>query len=85
MVAENEMPACEHKWTAYDDPGVYRDGLNCQIVEICNLCCARRDIQHKQHVNPLKWYENLFLPILFALAVLNLITITPVLTILLWL
>lgn len=85
MILETEMTECEHKWTAYDDPDVYRDGLNCPVVEICDLCGAQRDIQHKQHVNPLKWYENLFLPILLALVVTYLIIIAPLLTISIWL
>jgi hypothetical protein len=85
MIPETEMTDCEHKWIAYDDPGVYRDGLNCPVVEICDLCGARRAIQHKQQVNSLKWYEKLFLPILLALVVLCLITIAPTLTIFIWL
>lgn len=84
MIPETELTACEHKWTAYDDADVYRDGLNCPVVEICDLCGAQREIQNKQQVKPLKLYENLFLPVLFTLVVLYLITIAPILTIFSW-
>lgn len=84
MILATEMSECKHKWTAYDDPDVYQDGLNCPAVEICDLCGAQRDIQHRQQIKPLKSYENLFLPILFALVVLYLITIAPILTIFCW-
>lgn len=84
MIAETDMIPCEHIWTAYDDPEVYRDGLNCTTVEICDLCGAQRDIRHRIQIKPLKLYENLFLPILFALVVLYLITIAPILTIFSW-
>ncbi len=84
MISETEMTECKHKWTAYDDPDVYRDGLNCPVVEICDLCGARRDIRHRQQVKPLKWYENLFLPIFFTLVIIYLIIIAPILTIFIW-
>lgn len=84
MIPETEMIACGHKWTVYDDPDVYRDGLNCPVVEICDLCGARRDIHQKQQIKPSKWFENLFLLPFFALVVLYLITIAPILTVFSW-
>lgn len=85
MITEQVDPVCEHEWDEYDDPAVYKDGLNCPSIAICNKCGKQQDIRLKYAgSNSLKWYENLFLVPFTIVVILYLITFGPVLIIAGW-